>query len=77
MKYTAYNNEFNKIDDAPVSTKGKVLSWMKKRFSGLSERSDPQENEASIFFFDGEVVAYGTDNDGEVYLVECQDDSEV
>jgi hypothetical protein len=75
MKYTAYNNEFERFDDAPIGSKEEVMAWLKKRFPGLLEKSEPQENEASIFFFDGDVVAYDTDHDGEVYMVELTDES--
>ena len=70
MKYTAYNNEFERIDDAPVGSKKEIAAWMKKRFPGLRKKLEPQENGASIFFFEGDVVAYDTHNDGEVYMVE-------
>lgn len=76
MRYTAYDNQFEQIEDAPVGSKAEVLSWMESHFPGLGERSAPQENEASIFFFDGDVSAYGTDSDGEVYLVELGDEDQ-
>ena len=76
MEYTVYSNEFERIDDAPVGTKKEVSTWMRKHFPGLKKKSSPEENEASIFFFDGDVVAYDTANDGEVYLVELEEDKD-
>ena len=76
MEYTVYSNEFERIDDAPVGTKKEVSAWMRKHFPGLKKKSSPEENEASIFFFDGDVVAYDTANDGEVYLVELEEDKD-
>lgn len=80
MMYTAYNNEFERVDNSPVGSKKEIAAWMKKQFLGLRKKPEPQENGASIFFFEGDVVAYDTDNDGEVYMVELpeenQDDSD-
>ncbi len=73
MKYTVYSNEFRRIHDAPVGTKKIVAAWMKKRFSGMRKKSDPKENMVSILFFDGDIVAYDTKNDGEVYMVEFKE----
>ena len=73
--YTAYNNEFERVDDAPGGSKKEIAAWMKKRFPGLRKKSEPQGNGSSIFFFEGDVVAYDTDNDGEVYLVELPEEN--
>ena len=74
--YTAYNNEFERVDNSPVGSKKEIAAWMKKRFPGLCKKPEPQENGASIFFFEGDVVAYDTDNDGEVYMVELTEENQ-
>lgn len=76
MKCTAYNNEFERVDGAPVGSEKKIVAWMKKRFPGLRKKPEPQENGASIFFHEGDVVAYDTDNDGEVYMVELTEEDQ-
>ena len=48
--YTAYNNEFERVDNSPVGSKKEIAAWMKKRFPGLCKKPEPQENGASIFF---------------------------
>ncbi len=70
-EFVCYGTDFRKVDTSPSGDKKKVLSWMKKHFKGLSEKPEPQNNRGRIFFFDGDVMAFDTDSDGEVYLVEC------
>lgn len=73
-EFVCYGTDFRKVDASPSGDKKTVLSWMKKHFKGLSEKPEPQNNRGRIFFFDGDVIAFDTASDGEVYLVERRED---
>ncbi len=75
-EFECYGKEFRKVDASPSGDKKTVLSWMKKHFKGLSEKPRPEENPVHILFFRGDVVAFDTDSDGEVYLVSSSNGKE-